>query len=229
MEMQDLESIRPEMDGERYMYNGISVPRVTSIISKTIHEDYLLQWANSLGFKRKGYTKTLNEAADYGTRTHKGLELFLKGEDIPLGTPINPIDGFKQWWALINEGNDVKILGQEQKLVCPWFGGTYDMLLCINGKNYMVDFKTSNHLSYKYCLQLAAYNYIIKHEISLSGIIILQLDKKYPTFNEFVLDFGNPNHAEFFSFCEETFLSLVYSYYHILETEKRYKTLNKVG
>jgi hypothetical protein len=60
---------------------------------------------------------------------------------------------------------------------------------------------------------------------NISGIIILQLRKEYPDFNEFVLDFDNPKHMGFFNFCEETFLSLVYSYYHILETERLYKSL----
>ena len=43
----------------RYTYNGIVVPRVTEIISKCIHSDSLMYWANSLGFKHKSYKKTL--------------------------------------------------------------------------------------------------------------------------------------------------------------------------
>ena len=225
--MEDLEKIRPELDTDRYKWNGMPVPRVTSIISKTIHEDFLMYWANSLGFKRKGYKKTLDAAADYGTKTHDALEKFLKGEPISEGAPMNPIDGFKSWWDLITKNNSVKIIGQEFKLTCPWFGGTYDMLLEINGKIYLVDFKTSNHLSYKYCLQLAAYEYMLRYNkiCEISGIIILQLCKEYPTYNEFVLDFSNPNHAEYFKFCEQTFLSMVYTYYHILEAEKQYKLI----
>ena len=105
--MQDLENIRPELDTDRYKWNGIPVPRVTNIISKTIHEDFLMYWANSLGFKHKGYKKTLDAAADYGTKTHDALEKFLKGEPIPEGTPTNPIDGFKLWWALIYKSSIV--------------------------------------------------------------------------------------------------------------------------
>ena len=60
--------------GDRYTYNGKNVPRVTEIISKMIHEDAITQWANSLGFKHKSYTKTLNEAAVYGTHAHYGIE-----------------------------------------------------------------------------------------------------------------------------------------------------------
>ena len=37
-----------------YSYNGNSVPRVTELLSE-IHEEYLMLWANSLGFRRKKY------------------------------------------------------------------------------------------------------------------------------------------------------------------------------
>jgi hypothetical protein len=227
MELQDLNKIKLGLSEKRYLYNGISVPRVTNILSKTIHEDYLMQWSNSLGFKRKGYSATLKSSADYGTKTHNAVENYLKGLPITEDTPINPINGFINWWNIINLNNKVTILGQECKLVCPWFGGTYDMLIEINGAIYLVDFKTSNHLSYKYCLQLAAYNYMLKLNgiTNLAGIIILQLKKDVPDFNEFVLNFDNPNHTSFFNFCENTFLSLVYSYYHILEAERLYKKL----
>ena len=58
---------------------------------------------------------------------------------------------------------------------------------------------------------------------NISGIIILQLSKTEPGFNEFFLDFSNKEDLDYFQFCEKTFLSLAYSYYHILEAEKRYK------
>jgi len=224
MELEELENIHPYVKENRYVYNGISVPRVTEIISKMIHEDYIVSWANGLGFKHKSYSKTLKSAADYGTFAHTSIELFLKGEPIT-GYSINPVEGFKKWWSIVNQTNEVKIIGQEFKLVCSWFGGTYDLLLSINDKIYLVDFKTSNHLSYKYCLQLAAYNYMLKlgNIANISGIIILQLSKTEPGFNEFFLDFSNKEDLDYFQFCEKTFLSLAYSYYHILEAEKRYK------
>jgi hypothetical protein len=229
MEMNDLNDINLHLSEDRYTYNGIPVPRVTSILSKMIREDYLMQWSNSLGFKRKSYKKTLEASADYGSKTHKGLEYYLKGLPIPEDTPTNPIEGFKNWWNIVNQNNKVSILGQEFKMSCPWFGGTYDMLLQINNMIYIVDFKTSNYLSYKYCLQLAAYGYMLKFNkiANQNGIIILQLNKKYPDFNEFVLDFRNPKHKSFFEFCERTFLSLVYSYYHISEVERMYKEIGE--
>lgn len=229
MELKDLNSLKLPNVEDRYTYNGNSVPRVTSIISKMISEDYLMGWSNYLGFKRQKYKDVIERAANYGTKTHLALEMFLKNKDIPKDAPLTTLNGFKKWWGIINSSNDIQILGQECKLSCPWFGGTYDLLITINGLVYLVDFKTSNHLSYKYCLQLAAYNYMLKYNkiCKLSGIIILQLDKETPSFKEFVLDFSNFNHKSFFDFCEHTFLSLVYSYYYIINTEEWYTEISK--
>jgi len=59
MKLEDLEKISLGLCEGAYVYNGKHVPRVTNILGKTIHEDYLMQWSNSLGFKRKSYSKTL--------------------------------------------------------------------------------------------------------------------------------------------------------------------------
>lgn len=202
--------------GDRYIYNGIPVPRVTEIIHKMISEESIIQWANSLGFRRKSYTKTLNEAADYGTAAHSAIECILKGELIPPSSPTVIIDSFNLWWNTITSNNQVEILGQEQQLVCKYFGGTYDLLLKINGKVYLVDFKTSNYVTYKYYLQLAAYRSMLRlQDINIDGMIILQLSKAAPGYNEYVLDLSNKEHLCFIDACENCFMSLVYGYYHI--------------
>ena len=219
----DVKEIASPTSNDRYTYNGKSVPRVTEIIHKMISEESIIQWANSLGFKHKSYTKTLNEAAVYGTKAHHALECLLKGEPVPLDAPTSIIDSFNQWWNTISSTNQVEVLGQEQKMTCEWFGGTYDLLLKINGKVYLVDFKTSNHVTYKYHLQLAAYKYIMNSQgINIDGMIVLQLSKNAPGYNEYVLDFSNPEHLGYISMCERTFLSLVYGYYHIYHLERTF-------
>lgn len=209
---------------DRYTYNGKNVPRVTEILSKMIHEDYLMYWANNLGFSHRKYEKVLFDAANFGTKAHYGIECFLKEKDIPLNTPMTPIDSFRLWWEAINKNNNVEVVAQEQKLVCEWFGGTYDLLLKINGCLFLVDFKTSNHVTYKYYMQLSAYSYMLKKQgIYISGVIILQLNKTSPGYNEFVLDFSNKKDKDYFEMCEKTFLALVYGYYHIHWLEEEFK------
>ena len=61
----------------------------------------------------------------------------------------------------MNEENKVDIIGQEESLISPYYAGTYDLLVNINGDPYLVDFKTSNHVGYKYFMQIAAYRYLL--------------------------------------------------------------------
>ena len=227
MGMEDLNGLRDNFKNEdRYEFEGVPVPRTTEILSKCIHDDRIVYWANSLGFKRKGYRKTLNEAAAYGTFAHSHIEHYLKNGDIP--ECLNwSFEAFLNWWGQVNAGNKVEVVGQEEKMSCPWFGGTYDMLMRVNGKLMLVDFKTSNHLSFKYCLQLAAYNFMLKYNKreAPSGFLVLQLSKESDEFNEMLLNMENPEHARFMDFCEQTFLSLVRSFYYITQVEKMYKKI----
>ena len=154
---------------------------------------------------------------------------YLKGEKLPLDTPKTPMNSFKEWWKSINNGNTITILGQEKKLTCEWYGGTYDCLLDINGRIFLVDFKTSNHVTYKYYLQLAAYSKVLREEknMNIDGVIILQIDKYKLKYREYVLDFNIPEHKSYFDLCERTSLSLLYSYYHISYLEENFGVLDE--
>lgn len=209
--------------------NGDFVPRVTEILSTMIHSDALMYWANSLGFKGLGYRATLNAAAKIGTAAHKAIEIFLNDK---LKTNNNiPFLGFLMWYNILtdDQGFDVRVIYTEHKIVCNWFGGTIDCLLSINGKLYLADFKTSNHVTYKYFLQLAAYRFMLRivEGINIDGVIVLQLDKDSPGFNEYILDFANIEHLNFIDHCERTFLSLVYGFVNIKYSEMLFNNIFK--
>lgn len=200
------------------------VPRVTEILSSTISEQYIIQWANSLGFKHKGYTAELTKAANIGSIAHGCIERFLK-----TGEQSNNVSflAFLTWWQMLLKNNKVDIIGMEEKLVCKFFGGTYDALLNINGKIYLVDFKTSNHVSYRYMLQLAAYRYMLYTEkgINIDGCIVLQLSKDEPLYNEYVLDFSIPEQYAYIESCLTAFLSLTYAFYNTAYVKEGYKKI----
>ena len=228
--LKDVLEINNQFDSS-YTYNGNIVPRVTHIISSCMHEDYIVQWANSLGFKHKSYKETLNWYADYGTIVHESLEKYIKGEELPEDVPMNPINAFEKWWKQITSNNDVKVLGQEFKLTCPYYGGTYDMLLSINNQPWLVDFKTSTHISFRYCLQLAAYREMLRYNniADVSGVLILRLFKDKPLFEEFILDMSNPEHKSFLDNCSRLFHSMVYQYWWRNYLEKEYQKIYKEG
>lgn len=221
-------SIIPNINSKSSTYHnneGRIIPRVTEILSTMIHSDVLMYWANSLGFKGMRYKDTLNLAAKVGTAAHNAIEIFLKEK---LETLDNiPFLGFKMWYDIITleKGIPISIIYIEHKLVCNWFGGTLDALMRIGNKLYLVDFKTSNHVTYKYFLQLAAYRFMLRvvEGIEVDGVIVLQFDKDTPGFNEYLLDFSNIQHLEFINHCETTFLSLVYGFFNIKQAEDMYK------
>lgn len=232
-------NINIDIHDSNYMYNGVVVPRTTHILSSMLHEEYLMQWANVLGlYKRKKYEEERDKAAFIGSCTHESIEYYMKNSsynlesfeirDIQSRNMIeNAIKSYILWYETITKENIVEVIGQEQQLVCPWFGGTYDMIISINGRKYLVDFKTSNHIGYKYFLQMAAYKFMLNnyYNFEIDGVIILQLDKKSISFEEYVLDFSNTQHKIFIEECTKTYLSLVYAYYNRLNIENMYKQI----
>lgn len=204
---------------------GIAVPRVTEILSATMHSDSLMYWSNSLGLKGIHYKAFMNNASSIGTEAHHHIEQFLT-KKLECNDNI-PFLGFLLWYNnLIDSGNVVKTIGTEEKITCDWFGGTYDALIEINDKLYLVDFKTSNHVTEKYFLQLAAYTYILEDMgYHIDGHIILQLDKENPGFNEYILLMDIIEHYVFMQNCKTAFLSLVYAYYNTLSIREGFKEI----
>lgn len=226
----------PAMDDieSDYVYNGVIVPRVTKILQKCIHSDSLMYWANSLGFKHKSYKKTLDASANIGSYTHECIDNYLEDNNFEANynnmpyESTNAYKSFIRWFNDINSVAIVKVIFHEKRLVCKYFGGTLDGLYEINGKIYLVDYKTSNNITYKYILQLAAYRYMLREvlNIEIDGCIILQLSKYNISYNEYVLNFDNIDHLKYINDCEAAFLSLVFAYYNIYKVESGYKLLN---
>lgn len=227
------EDYKKLVDETPYEHNGLYVPRVTSIISNMIHEDYLLKWANWLGFKRRNYKDEVEKAASKGTFVHHFIEDYINEDKEPDMESVprdiyqevqTAYSSFQLWWSIIS-GNEYEILMQETKLICPLFGGTLDILIKINGKIYLMDFKTSNHVSYKYFLQMAAYRYMLKlnYNIDLDGVGVIMFNKKEVNFTEYILNFSEVIDRLFMDECLNSFLSLSHSYYCKLRVESMFK------
>lgn len=214
-----------------YNQEGIKVPRVTEILDRMIHSDGLMYWANSLGMKGIRYRDFMRTAANIGTAAHNAIEKFLQEKYQTLDNI--PFLGFMMWYTLLTQemGIPIEVIYIEHKIACTWFGGTLDALLKIGDKIYLVDFKTSNHVTFNYFLQLAAYRYMLKHieGIDVDGVIVLQVSKEEPSFNEYLLDFSIKEHLDFMIHCETTFLSLVYAFYNVYYAEKGFKTIFQGG
>ena len=220
------------IDSDRYTYNGINVPRVTTILSEMTFDQRLMYWSNSLGFKRLKYKDELDKAAYIGTKSHDAVEHILRKKEFDIGFRytdqiFNARDSFLLWWNMINQNCKAQAINIEEKLSCSWFGGTYDILMDIDGKIWLIDLKTSNHIDYKYFLQLAAYRYMLYFckGISINGCIILRLNKKEPIYTEYTLSFDNIDHYNFMEACANEFFALVYAYHHKLYVKSLYNNI----
>lgn len=204
-----------------YSYNNKPIPRVSDILKKCINEEYIIRWANNLGFRHKKYDEELDKLANIGNIAHESIEKFLK-----TGEESNNVcfKGFKKWWDILNQNNKVKLIFSEEEITTQYVGGTIDTLLEINGKYYLVDFKTSTNITIKHFLQLAAYKYMlyISKGYIIDGAIILQLNKKYPAFGEYFLDFSVKEHKDFIVQCQECFLGMVYHYYQYIDCNRKF-------
>jgi len=205
----------------RYKYKGRGIPSVTELLS-FIDQEGLIGWANRVGRQGLDNKDIANKAADFGTMVHKSIEMYLKGK--PINNPNVCLEAFKKWWGGINSCHRIRILGQEQSLIGEFFAGTYDLLITIDDKPYLIDFKTSNHVGYKYFMQLAAYRYLLYSlkNINIEGCIILQFDKQEPNYKEYTLQYSNPYDYEFIENCYRAFMGIVYTYYNAKLCQKQF-------
>lgn len=201
------------------------VPRVTVLLD-TIKEDYLLQWANSLGWKRMSYSKTLQQYADIGTEVHNDIEDFIKYGEVGMSPGFI---SFKDWWDKFNELNVVTNVKSELNLSCPYFAGTTDLFFKANGKNCLVDFKTSKNISYKYTMQLSAYTYMIQEAIKepVDYCIILQVDKYEPrVYDVYLYDLSNPDINDLFNTGLMYMICLSKGYHYRTHIEQKFSEIN---
>lgn len=179
-------------DFSAYKYNGVSVPRVTSIIDSSMNKDGIIEWA--LSFDNKyAYRNEKDFILAVGTKTHDAIEEFLStGQDPDLELKYAPRQGpivrrayknFKLWYNnLINSGNTFELIGLEVPVINPFYGGSLDCIARINGACYILDFKTSSKISYDYIMQVCAYMWTINNGYTslphVNGIGIIRVDKK---------------------------------------------------
>lgn len=195
----DLEYLFDDCDKSNatYTYNGNYVPRVSHILKFCENQEPLIEWAASI--PKTMFDNIRNKATEVGTITHQYIEDFLRDKlGIPLRDhPSNPFipttyynqakfafNNFLNWYTNFkNSGYNIEqLLGSEYTVVTPYYGGTIDAIVTINGRNYIIDFKTSKAITYSYLIQTAAYRYAINNYYQdkfphIHGIGIIRVSK----------------------------------------------------
>lgn len=217
---------RKGKDYSRYMYNGVKVPRVTSILDYCEGNiESLLRWASKLGHV---YVGEKSRILNSGTKVHEVIAEYLtSGTTYSLNNvrkeyreDVNTsFKNFMAWYnrVTIDLGWKVELFISEVPLICPWFGGTVDAILIINGRRFLVDFKSSKRIDNKYFIQTAVYKWIIDNYYPdygpIDGLGILRFDKKLDVYEDLFLEMSDPNDAAFIFHCQQVFGLAVNMFY----------------
>ena len=180
-----------------YKYNDILVPRVSRILDVAIGNKGLVDWAARVGYSKMNSIRDsalavgslVHEMIEYNLNTNADKDINFSDynlDDHDIQSVICSYNNYKVWKDhLISTGNKIdKIIGTEIPVVCPWYGGTIDCIMVINGATYIIDFKTSKQISLNYILQVCAYAWIVNANYSdicpkIDGVGILRFDKRY--------------------------------------------------
>jgi ATP-dependent exoDNAse (exonuclease V) beta subunit len=191
---------RDESTGKRLYAtpNGDKVPSVTTILDKTKPEESriaLANWRKAVGEQKAQQITT--EAANRGTRMHKYLEDYVKGEALKESVS-NPYaqQSLEMAKIVIEKGmcNVDEVWGSEVPLYFPGlYAGTTDCVGVHKGEEAILDFKQTNKPKKEeyvqdYYLQLTAYA-LAHNEVHGTNIrkgVILMCSKDYE-YQEFIL------------------------------------------
>lgn len=235
-----VDEARDKMD--TYTFNNIPVPRVSNILKECIGKEYLMMWAAKLGKQQFAIERI--KATTIGSRVHDMIENYLlTGEDMNISFKVAPsympyinkaYNNFKRWKKYIESfGYHIeKIIAIEKRVSCPYYGGTIDCICVINGKVYIVDFKTSKQISYEYVIQTVAYMWIINNEYCedidhVDGIGIIRIDKEKEKFEDLFLNIHIPEQKNIIDQFVSGFGTLLMSYYHNINMKYLFSTYKK--
>jgi hypothetical protein len=175
--------------------DGNHVPSVTTILQAYPKDAHFFKWLKEVG---DDADTIRDEAGRRGSIVHKlteeydaGLEINLLNTDGNIGYKLAEWSMFERY-VQFRKSHEFDVLLSEVNIVDPKLGyaGTIDRVIRYNGKNILVDIKTSNAIHDQYWLQLAAYNELYKKNIKGKGqqidnVAILWLNAKTRTDKQF--------------------------------------------
>ena len=188
-----------------YWLDGKRLPGTTTIIGRFKNSAGLMHWAFQQGQSGTSHLyEQANIAADIGTLAHSMIEHHINGEDPRIGLSAvdaehadkatNAFEMYLEWEAqtglkFLSKYQEIQLVSPEYK-----FGGTPDAIGEIDGKIWLLDWKTSNGVYADYLIQLAAYRHLINDGIQIKtgaplpfkvkdGAHLLRFPKEFPDFD----------------------------------------------
>ena len=167
-----------------------SVPSVTTILQAYPKDAHFFQWLKQVGDEADIIR---DEAGRRGSIVHSMTERYDAGEEINLLENGGNIGYKLSEWAMFERYVDFRnncefdVIYSEFNMISQKLGyaGTIDRVIQMNGKNILIDIKTSNTVYDHYWLQLAAYKRLmleLHYSIdTIDNVAILWLNAKTRT------------------------------------------------
>lgn len=181
IKLPELVSVTQEDGGRFYTTpEGNVYPSVTTVLSSTKDQTYLLEWKNKIGAdKAKQESK---RAASRGSALHSLCERFILNEEIDLRREMPvPAQLFSQIRPVLIE-NIGTVFALENSLYSDYLGvaGRVDLVAEYDGKLSIIDFKTSNRAKNKewiedYFIQATMYSIMFEEmtKIPVPRLVII--------------------------------------------------------
>lgn len=157
---------------------GEEIPSVTTIL-KVLNKPALLDWANSLGFKKISYRKELERKANIGTNVHRAIEIDLlnlgQAEVEKMDNKSEEVQARYSRFLEFRDNNVFEPIFIEKSVNNEEYGGTIDCYCTLNGYNTLIDWKTSARVHDTMWMQLSAYHNIVKDDFKVDQVAVVLL------------------------------------------------------
>lgn len=174
-------------DNRFYKRNGSWYPSITSILQMMPKGEHFETWLKKVGFSADFLLK---RAGDDGNLVHGLAEKYLAGDEIHFLYPDGNMRyshnvwqmflNFVEFWETYNPTlieTEVHLFSDELQVA-----GTCDLIVEIDGKLWVLDLKTSNHMHLIYEIQTAIYGFCYEEcfgkKIDNYGVLWLKSSKR---------------------------------------------------
>ena len=233
-----------ENSWDHYEHDGTHVPRVSEILKECIGREYLMRWAAKLG---PDYSRVSLETLATGTLAHEMIEDFILHGDRKLSYNVKyanwerAIMCYKNfvtlWYDLKNRGYNIKPIFIEKQITTPFYGGTIDACFHIEGngvdKTYLMDFKSSQQISFEYFIQLMFYYIAIEYNREhkdralprIDGIGVIRIDKFAEHYEYVIAD--NQTDGDYLRQVEAATYAMLNWFYHSTSIQYAFRMFKK--
>lgn len=183
--------IRRDIDDTHYYYVGDRfLPSVTKILDEGAPTPFALKQF-FLNNTPESAEEIKNITGNLGTKMHDAFEQLLNGVELNLKDNYPTMKEKRHLICFYNWYNDFKpdALATEFTVasIAEGYAGTMDLLCQVDGKTWLIDFKTSSGIYYNHELQVVAYKkaYEEMYEEKVDHVAILRTNTKHKCGYEF--------------------------------------------